>query len=62
MRTIRLSDIKIQRKKQSKKQNIKREHTSKLEDCAAKTSETVLCACFGKIHVLHATCINCGKL
>ncbi|KAH8741435.1 hypothetical protein FG386_003282 [Cryptosporidium ryanae] len=64
MRTIRFSDIQIQNKKQPKRNANKTSNVGiKIPvENTAEEEETTICACFGKIHVLHATCIKCGRL
>ncbi|KAH7649045.1 hypothetical protein FG379_001414 [Cryptosporidium bovis] len=61
MKSVRFSDINIKNRKQSKRYNKTNDESSKVKVENTAKVET-LCACFGKIHTLHATCIKCGRI
>ncbi|KAH8583708.1 uncharacterized protein ELE39_001454 [Cryptosporidium sp. chipmunk genotype I] len=66
MRSIRISDIQFQRKKTNKKNknnissgnNISTSHLNS----GAKPAVLEECGCYGKLHALYVTCIQCGRI
>ncbi|OII74318.1 uncharacterized protein cubi_01162 [Cryptosporidium ubiquitum] len=66
MRSIRISDIQFQHKKVNKKNNknnISLDNDNEISSSSVGAKAPVLeCGCYGKLHALYITCIQCGRI
>lgn len=65
MRSIRISDIQFQHKKVNKKNKniVNSDNDNKFSNSNTGAKSPILeCGCYGKLHALYITCIQCGKL
>lgn len=65
MRSVKISDIQFQQKKGKRNKNKNANSGNFVDNNDLKNGAkppVCECGCFGKLHALHITCIQCGKL